>query len=201
MCVISQIRAAAPQPTHFYVILAAEGRHDRWVAHIEDSPKLPPKRITLTYPVLNVAKAVFFVCTGASKADKLSVALGAKAGADMRALIPYVNISRACLKMSDLDAEISAALAETQGEARVVCAFVTLDQLPHADSAVRIYSGWKNSLWGLLGCCQPEPLRFNGKRLKVLPSSVQNGTSRPYLILAHLARRNDWGLPYESDIP
>merc|ERR1712216_111509 len=41
------------------------------VASIEDSPKPPPKRITLTYPVLNSAKRIAFVAAGASKADVL----------------------------------------------------------------------------------------------------------------------------------
>lgn len=45
---------------------------DRWVAYLEDSPKLPPKRITLTYPVINHAARVAFVAAGKDKADMIS---------------------------------------------------------------------------------------------------------------------------------
>jgi len=36
----------------------------RLVAFIENSPKLPPRRITLTYPALRRARAVYFVAAG-----------------------------------------------------------------------------------------------------------------------------------------
>jgi 6-phosphogluconolactonase len=44
---------------------------DAWVAGISDSPKPPPKRITLTLPVVTSAFRIAFVTTGEGKADIL----------------------------------------------------------------------------------------------------------------------------------
>lgn len=48
---------------------------DRWVAPIDDSPKPPPKRITLTFPVINHAARVGFVAAGKEKKVTLKAVL------------------------------------------------------------------------------------------------------------------------------
>jgi 6-phosphogluconolactonase len=46
-----------------------------WVAYVQNSPKPPPNRITLTYAVLNHAARVAFVATGPGKVDVLRTVL------------------------------------------------------------------------------------------------------------------------------
>ncbi|KAK4074862.1 uncharacterized protein Triagg1_5011 [Trichoderma aggressivum f. europaeum] len=53
---------------------------DAWVAPIEDSPKPPPKRITLTLPVVTHAVRVAFVATGGGKKDIMKQIFDAGAG-------------------------------------------------------------------------------------------------------------------------
>lgn len=48
----------------------------RWVTFITDSPKLPPPRITFTFPVINSASEIAMVVTGAELADTTKKALG-----------------------------------------------------------------------------------------------------------------------------
>ena len=48
---------------------------EAWVAAISDSPKPPPKRITMTLPVLQNAASVAFIASGAGKSDMVLTAV------------------------------------------------------------------------------------------------------------------------------
>lgn len=54
----------------------------RWVAPVMDAPKPPPRRLTLTVPVLNAAKLVLFMATGADKAQALREVLEGNSSPD-----------------------------------------------------------------------------------------------------------------------
>lgn len=54
--------------------------HDAWVAAIEDSPKPPARRITLTLPVVTHGTKIAFVATGSSKKDILKTILESEEG-------------------------------------------------------------------------------------------------------------------------
>lgn len=47
--------------------------HEKLIAPINDSPKPPPKRVTMTYKLINEAKNVLFAMAGSGKADMVKV--------------------------------------------------------------------------------------------------------------------------------
>ncbi len=53
---------------------------DAWVAAVEDSPKPPPRRITLTLPVVTHGTKIAFVATGSGKKDTLKAILDSEEG-------------------------------------------------------------------------------------------------------------------------
>lgn len=63
---------------------------DAWVAPIEDSPKPPPRRITLTLPVVTHAVRVAFVATGAGKKEVMKEIFEAETG------LPCALVNTAC---------------------------------------------------------------------------------------------------------
>lgn len=49
---------------------------EQWVTFVKDSPKPPPWRITMTFPVINSASEIALVVTGEEVAHAVKVALG-----------------------------------------------------------------------------------------------------------------------------
>ncbi|KAA8533557.1 hypothetical protein F0562_031009 [Nyssa sinensis] len=62
----------------------------RWVTFIKDSPKLPPERITFTFPVINSSSDIALVITGADLATAVNRALGDCPPSD---LLPVQRVS------------------------------------------------------------------------------------------------------------
>ncbi|GAA3715122.1 6-phosphogluconolactonase [Gordonia hankookensis] len=61
---------------------AATAETEKTVVAVEESPKPPPRRITLTLPVVNRSKAVWFLVAGADKADAVAAAHTGASAAD-----------------------------------------------------------------------------------------------------------------------
>ncbi len=58
---------------------------ERLVVGVEDSPKPPPRRITLTLPAVQRSREVWLVVSGEAKADAVAAAIGGAKPADVPA--------------------------------------------------------------------------------------------------------------------
>ena len=74
------------------------------VAGVEDSPKPPPQRVTMSIPLLNRAKRVWLVASGADKAPAIGLAL---AGAHVSE-VPAAGLSGTHSTKVFIDAELAA---------------------------------------------------------------------------------------------
>lgn len=54
----------------------------KWVTFIENSPKLPPVRITFTFPVIDASAYIFMVVAGSGEADAVAKAIEGKSSGD-----------------------------------------------------------------------------------------------------------------------
>ncbi|RKF83956.1 putative 6-phosphogluconolactonase [Golovinomyces cichoracearum] len=75
---------------------------DAWVAPIEDSPKPPPKRITLTLPVVTHAIKVAFIATGGSKAKIMKTIF--EDGQGLPCAIINEHVGERCSWFTDVEA-------------------------------------------------------------------------------------------------
>jgi 6-phosphogluconolactonase len=64
---------------------AATSESERLVVGVTDSPKPPPRRITLTLPAVNRSREVWLVVAGAEKAEAVAAAVGGAAAQDVPA--------------------------------------------------------------------------------------------------------------------
>ena len=78
----------------------------RMVVAVEDSPKPPPQRITLTMPAVQRSREVWLMVSGAAKADAVAAAIG---GADP-VLIPAAGAVGRETTLWLLDEEAAAKL-------------------------------------------------------------------------------------------
>lgn len=79
---------------------------DDLVVSVDESPKPPPRRITLTYPALSQAKEVWFVAAGESKADAIAQAV---TGADFQK-IPAAGVRGSSRTIWYLDTKAASRL-------------------------------------------------------------------------------------------
>ena len=77
--------------------------NEKWVASIVDSPKPPPKRITLTLPTIRLSKQIAFVAAGDGKADTIEEVL-------LAATIDLSYENKVCQYESSVDVDGGALL-------------------------------------------------------------------------------------------